>query len=965
MTNSNERCLKTGATTKRRMALCTLSTLCWLLSLPAWSQGIPFFRNYASTEYMAHNQNFDIVTATDGTIFVANFEGLLYYDQASWRIIHTPGINRVTSLFRDSKGTLWAGGYNYIGHITVSENGILGLQPVGEQQHGIHGEVTSIWETGNTLYAQVSDGNKYIIGDSTLTPTNMAPKTETIDLVQEMGTHVNQVLELEKDMRAIATSGEGVVITNSSGEELCRINEDNGLCSDNVNRIAYNGHGLLWGATNNGIFAIAIPTIYSHFTASEGLRGEVLCLETLGKDTYVGTLNGLFVLKGSHFEHIKEIALACWQLTRQGDRLLAATAEGLFAIGPGRKTEMLSTANTISVMPTDSNTFLTGEIDGVYLNRKGRGRQKIWDIEKVVRMERDKEGVLWMQGLYGSVWSFRGNVNDSTKPTPYKANDNEIRTLVNYKGQVTPIASDDTQAYPFPLFSYADDEGLLWLTDNKGKQLYAMQDDKMEEQLSRMVYPLMDYAVRTMKRRGQQLWMGGDKGLCIVDNDRQDPTFTTTPKLHLRAVRLHGDSILWGGYGPQPTEMPSLASNERHISFDYSTDCPSLLLPTQYRSRLNGGNWSAWETRNYEEYSNLTYGNFRFEVQARDAFGRLSDIVAVDFSITPPLHLRWYMLLLYATMLLALGYALMKFRLYRLEKDKRRLESVVQERTADLVKAQNELVRQEKMATVGKLTKGLIDRILNPLNYINNFAKLSENLIKDAKENIEDEKENISPETYEDTIEVLNMLEGNLKKVGEHGASTSKVLKAMEEMLKERSGEQINMNLSNMLRQNEKMLNTYYEKEIKQNAIRTPFVLPQEDINIKGNPELLSTTVMSLLRNAIYAVAKKRLRLQQETINDNNYIPEVRLELTTKDAEEAIITIRDNGIGIESTIIDRIFDPFFTTKTTGEASGVGLYISKEIAQNHGGDINVNSIKGQYTEFTINIPIKPQEPAYGS
>ena len=70
-----------------------------------------------------------------------------------------------------------------------------------------------------------------------------------------------------------------------------------------------------------------------------------------------------------------------------------------------------------------------------------------------------------------------------------------------------------------------------------------------------------------------------------------------------------------------------------------------------------------------------------------------------------------------------------------------------------------------------------------------------------------------------------------------------------------------------------------------------------------------------------------------------------------------LISIRDNGTGIESTIIDKIFDPFFTTKTTGEAAGVGLYLSREIIQNHGGDISVKSVKDEYSEFTFNIPLK--------
>ena len=71
--------------------------------------------------------------------------------------------------------------------------------------------------------------------------------------------------------------------------------------------------------------------------------------------------------------------------------------------------------------------------------------------------------------------------------------------------------------------------------------------------------------------------------------------------------------------------------------------------------------------------------------------------------------------------------------------------------------------------------------------------------------------------------------------------------------------------------------------------------------------------------------------------------------------EAYILKIHDNGIGIEEKILSKIFDPFFTTKTTDEAAGVGLYLSREIIQNHGGDISVQSVKDEYTEFTITLP----------
>ena len=936
-----------------RIAAVLLLSLC---HLPSRSQGIPHFLNITPEEYKAHKQNFDIVTGSDGTVYIANFEGLLYYDNAQWRIIYTPGITRVTSLFRDSRGTLWAGGYNFIGRLETDGRGILRLRNLGKGAT-VSGEVLHIWESGGQVCINVSDGNVYALSDSTATP---APHTQqpadTLPLPASWANahqhYIVNDVEDTGDFYAVATSGDGVVLIHKDGREMCRITESNGLCSDNVSALAYNGRGLLWGTTDNGIFAVAIPSAYSHFTANEGLTGEVLSMARLGHTVYAGTSGGLFCLEDKRFEPVEGISLACWQLLEHDGRLLAATAGGLYSISPDRKVSALTTENTLSMLSRGDSLY-TGEMDGVYINRHDGQRQKVWNIEKVVRMACDDNDTIWLQSIYGKVWYMQPG--SQAEPVSLDTVSDKIRTLVSYQGRVMPISADDDSLFPFALFSYADSKGLLWLTDNKGKRLYAMKDGKRDMKASQLAYPLMDYPVRTMLRIGEQIWMGGVKGINIMDSSREEPATTTTPRLHIRSVIMNGDSVLWGGYGTMPGKLPRLGSNDRHVTFHYATDLPSLLLNTQYRTRINGGNWSAWETATEEEYSNLSYGDYVFEVQARDAYGQLSDIVAMEFTITPPFHLRWFMLIFYAILLAALVYALLQLRLYRLEKDKQRLEAVVQERTADLMKAQHELVRQEKMATVGKLTKGLIDRILNPLNYINNFSKLSLSLVNDAMANIEDEKENISPDTYADTVEVLDMLHGNLQKVNEHGANTSRVLKAMEEMLKDRSGGQAEMSLTDMMRQDRELLKTHFGKEISENNIATVFTLTDDEVLIKGNPQLLSMTIMSLLRNAVYAVVKKRKALQEQAGGNSDYSPEVRLDLSVADGK-AHIAVRDNGTGIEATVIDRIFDPFFTTKTTAEASGVGLYISREVVQNHGGDITVKSEKDSYTEFTITLPV---------
>jgi len=930
--------------------------------LNAGAQGSPFFRNISPSVYKAHKQNFDVEIDRDGIVYVANFEGLLFYDNANWRMIHTPGITRVTVLLKDSKGKLWVGGYNFFGYVKANDNCTLELK-TQDDKHEFNGEVNDIWETGGEIYFSVSNGKTYTAKQNSIYESSIERENPYDYSPIVPNVTVNWREEMENGMTGIATEGDGVYIVDAHKNILYHLNEESGLCSDNVKSLAYNKHGILWGVTDNGLFVIQAPSPFTRFTQEDGLHGEVLSLAKMGGQIYAGTLAGLFRQTGSSlFTPVDKVNYACWQIINHGNGLLAATSNGVYSISPNGTVQQLSKESTTAIMD-DKQGFYAGEQEGVFYYMPGKVPVKKSNAERVVKFIKDERGVIWLQNLYGRIWN-----NESGTFTIKTAGHDkeEISTLVMYKNQPTIITASATVPFPYPLFSYADQDGVLWLTNNKGKGLYALSNGTKDSPWSTFVYPLMDYSVRTIVHEGDLIWMGNSNGLIIANKSKKDPVKDATHHLFIRSIIINDDSLAWGGFGEIPQNMV-FNSDERQIQINYSTDYLSLFLNTQYRYRINGGKWSAWDFDTFTEYNNQPYGKYLFEVQARDAFGRISETAQFSFVIRAPIYLQWYMQILYLLLFALIIYATVLWRIRRLRLEKIRLESIVRERTAEVVKqkdeieekskrletalselgeAQHELVRQEKMATVGKLTQGLIDRILNPLNYINNFSKLSQGLVDDVTANVEDEKEHMDSENYEDTIDVLGMLKGNLEKVSEHGANTTRTLKAMEEMLKDRSGGITKMDIIALIHQNKEMLNKYFEKDITEYHIKIMFNYPETPIFINGNAEQLSKTFMSLLGNAVYAVVKKAQRKQ--------FTPEVDFTVNPKD-EVVEILIRDNGIGIEETIINKIFDPFFTTKTTGEASGVGLYLSREIIQNYGGDITVKSQKDEYTEFSIILP----------
>ncbi len=956
---------------KRLLIFCTI----FFLSLAATAQGLPFIRHFNTDDYKAHAMNFDLDIDKNGIVYVANFEGLLYYDNVKWQTLHTSGISRLTVVFCDSKNNVWVGGYNYFGKIFVKSNGTLGLQDLSRKIK-LTGEVLEIWEEeSGELFFISNNGYLYEVKDNQIIPKDKVSKhtiniglTDIIDSDVLINEGKAKVLEdtltcepLHNGLSAVVRKGLGLSILDKGGRTLYTIDETTGLPNNNIIYVCYDQHGTLWGVMDNEIFAIALPSAYSHFTNNDGLSEGVISITKFKNTIYAGTLNGLFKLQGTRFENIGIGNFACWQFSTTANRLLAATATGIYQIKPEGTYTLISPEGSLSVFDA-GDVIYSGEMDGLYtMTPDGKNRKKVCNLEKVSKIIRDNQGVLWIQNVYGKVW--KQNADKTFKPY-HESAEEATAALVQLGNTIHAIDAEATTPIPFPHFSYYDGD-ITWLTNNEGTQLYGWRNGQ-EVKDQDYLYPFKNIMINTMLHDNHQLWLGNNNGFSIIDTSVNDPAFQMKPKVFIRSVSLGNDSILWGGFGPVPEEI-LLDSKDRSLNFTYALDYLPVVNTALYRYQLNDGRWSAWTTEQSISFHNLPYGNYTLKVQGRNGFGHITDITEISFSIAFPYYLKWYMIILYLLIAGYILYLIYRMRVRMLEKEKIRLEQVVQERTAEIVKqkdeiqekseslektltelhsAQSQLIRQEKMATVGKLTQGLIDRILNPLNYINNFSKLSEGLVKDVEANIEDEKDNMSEDNYEDTIDVLGMLKGNLQKVGEHGQNTTRTLKAMEEMLKDRSGGIVAMDIIKVIQQDQKIVGTYYNAQISEQHINVVFNYPSEPVMVKGNPELLSKVIMSLLGNSFYAVGKKFSR--------GDYNPEVSMKTTVNDSQ-VIMVVHDNGIGIEETIIGKIFDPFFTTKTTGEAAGIGLYLSHDIIQNYGGTITVESVKDQFTDFTITLP----------
>jgi two-component system, NtrC family, sensor kinase len=270
----------------------------------------------------------------------------------------------------------------------------------------------------------------------------------------------------------------------------------------------------------------------------------------------------------------------------------------------------------------------------------------------------------------------------------------------------------------------------------------------------------------------------------------------------------------------------------------------------------------------------------------------------------------------------------------------------------DLKAAQASLVQAEKMASLGQLTAGIAHEIKNPLNFVNNFAGLSVELLDELKEVTAPAMATLDEDKRAEADETIELLTSNLEKIAEHGRRADNIVKSMLEHSRGATGERRAVDLNALV---EEALNLAYHGARAQDqsfniTLERDYARDLPPIELV--PQDITRVCLNLFGNGFYAATKR----QREGV-DPKFRP--TLKLMIRDLGDAVeIRARDNGVGISPEIKDKLFQPFFTTKPTGEGTGLGLSISYDIVtQQHGGTIEVDSQVGEFTEFTVRLPRK--------
>jgi PAS domain S-box-containing protein len=262
--------------------------------------------------------------------------------------------------------------------------------------------------------------------------------------------------------------------------------------------------------------------------------------------------------------------------------------------------------------------------------------------------------------------------------------------------------------------------------------------------------------------------------------------------------------------------------------------------------------------------------------------------------------------------------------------------------------AQQQLIVQGKLASLGQLTAGIAHEIKNPLNFVNNFAALSGELLEELVEMLQSGP--LDGKSGEGIRALTGTLKGNLEKVVQHGKRADTIVRNMLLLSREDSGEHRFTDINAVL---DESLNLAYHGARAENpnfdiALRRDFDASAGVVDLF--PQEMTRALLNLISNGFYAAAHRKA----ET-GDEGHRPE--LSAATKNLGSKVeIRIRDNGAGIPSDVKEKMFNPFFTTKPAGAGTGLGLSMSHDIiVKQHRGTIDVDTERGAFTEFIITMP----------
>ncbi len=922
---------------------------------PATGKTKRFLHDPDNPNSLIDNRVSAIMEDNKGRILVGTYQsGLHYYDQEKDELVrmtndsthpdklYAPKGKRVWStdpsvsiLFQDKKGGYWVGTCGGgINHFEQGTNKVSHYLPNPDDQNGISNEY--LWSFYEDRYGQFWLGNLAGGGLHKMNPHQ--PWVRRYDQLNNSG--VNSIVESQFGPGAIylGTRFEGLLQLDVKRNQIKPVLKEAinsyGIKARGIRTVHEDSNGILWMGFGDGFF----DGSRWQYDIGNGAFGRLDPRTASYKQYVIPRNDSLNVFNNTVYDIHGDREGVLWLGTGPGGLFrFDKEQEILERINLPSKKNQAGNAEISFVKEDSSGTLWIGDIgrEGALFryNPQNDSLSSFLEGYKPNSFYEDKEGWFWIGSLNKGLLHFRpdqGNLKQFT--------------------MIDGLSSNRIEAIT------EGPDGIFWVATDLGISKF----DSMSNRFKTLSLPPYGFW-NAMKASDGQLFFTGNTTLFSFYPDQQSGNLIP-PDIVLTGLTISGESYVQNNVSLNMTKEISLTHLQNDISFEYVGLHFGNPLLNKYKYKLEpyDKDWIEAGTQRESRYTNLDPGEYSFQVKGSNDNNVWNEKgVSLRILIAPPWWTTWWAYTVYGILFIAGLFfidrlqrrrLLEKSRVQAKEKELEQAKAIKKaydklEKTHSNLKAtQAQLIQSEKMASLGELTAGIAHEIQNPLNFVNNFSEVSNELIDEMNEEME-------KGDMEEAKAIADDVKQNLVKILHHGQRADAIVKGMLQHSRATGGAKEPTDINALA--DEYLRLAYHGLRAKDKTFNATMNTDFDPSIIKVNvvPQDIGRVILNLITNAFYAVTEKSVFAKASA---DAYEPTVWLS-TKKDKNQIMISVRDNGNGIPEKVLDKIFQPFFTTKPTGQGTGLGLSLSYDIIKAHNGKLKVETKEGAGTTFTIQLP----------